>query len=269
MSMVPTQTNGVINFGSSALDASDFIPPRVKILQPMSAETDGEAGGKAGDLFNTLTGENYGPSIKVVPITPLKQRVFLFRDAKRPLADTLLANAGLSPLSEGDGLKCRSLDMVRGIGEPGDELWQGDHVSGQGQHSGCRECPLSRWMGNTPPICTETYNVAAVTDGGDLVIISFSKSSAKVGKQWFSMLMLSEAAPWTRTYEVTTQKRENDLGKFWVGQVTRLGTTPTDLMAQASRWHEKLRGRIIDVTPVPEDDHEAEDNTADLADAAF
>lgn len=273
MSMVPATrpAGGLINFGSQELDATDFILPRVKILQPMSAESDAERGGKPGDLYNTLTQENYGPSLKVVPITPLKQRVFLFREQRREFTDALLINAGLPVLSEDDGLKCRSLDMVRGVGEPGDTLWFGDPDSGQGAGHGCLECPLSHWMGNKPPPCTETYNVAGVTDAGDFVIVSMSKSGAKTGKQWFSMLRLREGAPWLRTYEVTTSKRENDQGKFWVPQVALLpGTTPPDLIAMAARWAERLQGRVIDVTPLAaEDDEPTVDDSADLRDAAF
>lgn len=268
-SLVPAPAGGLLNFGSQQLDATDFIPPRVKILQPMSQETTGDA--KPGDLFNTLTSENYGPSLKVVPIMPLKQRVFLFRDQRRQLVDTLLANSGLLPLSEGEGLKCRSLDMVRGIGEPGDQLWRGDRESGQGKEQGCPECPLSSWQGNKPPPCTETYNVACVTDSGDLVIVGLSKSSAKTGKKWFSMLRLRPGAPWTRMYEVTTRAQQNEQGRFWTGEVALLpNATPTDLMAQASHWARELGGRQIDVTPVAEDEAgDIHDDTPDIADAQF
>lgn len=267
--MIPRPAGGVMNFGSQELDAGDFIPPRVKILQPMSAETTGDA--KPGDLYNTLTAENYGPSLKVVPITPLKQRVFLFRDERRQAIDTVLNSVGLDPLSEGDGLKCRSLDMVRGVGEPGDQLWRGDSASGQGAEQGCRTCPLSQWRGNRPPYCTETYNVAGISDSGDFVILSMAKSGAKEGKKWFSMIRMKEGAPWTRMYELTTREQKNELGRFWTPLVRQLqDATPTDLMAQAARWFEQLRGRVIDVTPVPEDDAEdVPDDTADLAGAAF
>lgn len=268
-SMIPAPAGGVINFGSTQLDATDFIPPRVKILQPMSQET-GVNDAKPGDFYNTLTNENYGPTLKVVPITPLKQRVFLFREDRRVLVDTLLANRGLPALSEGDGLKCRSLDMVRGIGEPGDVLWAGDKESGQGQHEGCPECPLAAWQGQKPPPCTETYNVACVSDTGDLVIVGFSKSSAKSGKQWFSMLRLRPGAPWTRMYEVSSREQKNDLGRFWTGHVTLLpNPTPTDLMGLAQGWARELTGRVIDVTPLDEDEAGVVDNTPDLASAEF
>lgn len=266
MSMVPApQGTPALNMGQTALDATDFVPPRVKILQPMSKETTGDA--RAGDWFNTLTSENYGPALKVTPITPLKQRVFLVRKERVAGVNMLLASAGLEDFAEDtDGLQCRSLDMFRGIGHPGDELWLD---SGKG----CNECPLSKWTGNKPPPCTETYNVACVTDEGDLAIIGMSKSGAKTGKKWFSMLRLRPGAPWGRQYELTTTEQTNDLGRFWVPQVRLLPeVTPSDLMATAAYWSRELTGKVIDVTPMDdegEDSGPIHDDAQDLASAKF
>ena len=251
--MVPQNTGGLtMNFGSTQLDATDFIAPRVKILQPMSAETGGDIGGAPGDFFNTLTQENYGPVMRVVPITPLKQRVLLVREAKKPLIDTLLGNAGLSPMPEGEGLMCRSLDMLIGIGHPGDELRAGEPVE---TAKGCPVCPLSKWRGQEPPPCTETYNVVAVeAERGDLVILSMAKSGAKTGKQFFSLLMLNRGAPWGRAYDVSSQEMRNTQGKFWVPRVRVASEPPsTDIMREAARWYPQFTGRMVDVTGVASD----------------
>lgn len=251
--MIPAPQNTPVpamNFGSTALDATDFIPPRVKILQPMSAETN-DGGGSPGDWYNTLTGDNYGPSMTIVPITPLKQRVFLVRaGAKRDVADERLEAAGLTPLGDREGLACRSLDMLIGLGQPGDELAQ--RRDGHGDPQGCPQCPLSKWVGQEPPPCTETYNVVGVTlDTGDLVIVSMAKSGAKAGKRLFSMLMLGRAGarPWARAYELSTTQQRNKLGTFWTPNVKAAPEPPpTDVMREAERWYPQFTGRIIDVT---------------------
>jgi hypothetical protein len=224
-----------MTFGQTSLDGTDFIPPRIKVVQQMSKEANDEVA-KVGDLFNTLTGENYGPTLRFIPFLPFKQRIFLVRMERRPAIEAALG----VPLSEGDGLKCRSLDMYQGVGEPGVL---------------CESCPLSRWDGNKPPLCTETYNVAAMTELGDLIILSFAKSSAKVGKRVFSTLRMRREKPWTRVFEVTTTKVTNPLGTFYVPDVKiTADRTPAELLPTADEWARELTGRAIDVTPESFDD---------------
>lgn len=237
-----------LTFGQTALQADQFIPPRVKIVQAMSEErVSGLA--NAGDFFNTLTSESYGPEIKFLPLQPFMNRVFLVRDERRDKANKELVNAfgKDAKLSEGDGLKCRSLDMFHGNGEPG---------------IACAECPLSKWTdGNTPPLCTEVYNVAAITELGDLIILQFQRSSAKVGKRLFSMLRFvgPGQAPWSRFYKATTHEESiKGKGTFAVPVVTKLPEVPpTELLKQAAAWGAQLAGiGPIDVTPVEDEDVE-------------
>lgn len=242
MAMQRYDQQNSIQVGQTNLGAGDFVPPRVKVVQAMSAEATADPPlGKVGDLYNTLTGENYGKSLEFIPIQPFKQRVFLVRDERRPTIEEALG----APLSEGNGLKCRSLDMYQGIGEPGIL---------------CNECPLAKWgPQNQPPLCTETYNVAAMNELGDLVFLSFAKSSAKVGKRMFSMLRLSHAQPWTKVYSMTTRKQTNDRGTFAVPEVTVTGKdVPPELLRVGQEWARQLTGVVVDVSPVEMDEEEPE-----------
>jgi hypothetical protein len=238
--MQPYSQNTGITLGATHLDPGDFIPPRVKIVQAMSAEANAEKDPAiVGDLLNTLTGENYGQGLTFIPLQTFKQRIMLVRDERRDAIEEAIG----TPLSEGNGLKCRSFDMVQGTGEPGGE---------------CAECPLSKWDGNVPPLCSETYNVAAMTELGDLIILSFSKSSAKVGKRLFSMLRMSHEQPWTRVYAMSTHKEKNDRGIFAVPEIKVTGDkTPPELIRVGVEWARQLTGMTIDVTP-PIDDEPAE-----------
>lgn len=222
---------GLMSFGQTALRPEDLIMPRVKIAQQMSQEV-ADKKADAGDFFNTLTGESYGPGLSVQPILPFMQRVLLVRQERRDAIESALG----TELSEGDGLKCRSYDMVQGRGEPG---------------IACDECPLAQWTdGNTPPLCTETYNVAASTELGELVILSFAKSGAKVGKRIFSTIRMSASAPWARIFALTTRAERNDRGNFFVPDFTISKEAPdTAQLAQALHWAKALKGVTIDVTP--------------------
>jgi hypothetical protein len=228
-----------LSLGKTELDAGDLVMPRVKVVQKMSDEIDQKVA-EEGDFFNTLTGENYGKALRFIPLLPFKQRVFLVRDEKRAAINAALTGAGLGLLSEGNGLKCRSFDMALGRGEPG---------------VACDECPLSQWDGNIPPLCSETYNVAAMTELGELIILSFVKSSARTGKRVFSMLRMRPGAPWASIYEAKTRSEKNDKGTFAVPEVTvTKDPTPTELLAQALAWAHQLKGVQIDVTPIDEED---------------
>lgn len=239
--MVPAEDSRM-DLGRTELDAGDLVLPRIKIVQAMSAEaTDDPTRAAPGEFFDTLRQRNLGTSLRFVPLLPFKQRVFLVRDEKRATIDAALAAGGLEPLSEGDGLKCRSYDMIHGQGDPGVL---------------CEECPLSKWGdGNQPPLCSETYNVAAMDELGEMIILSFAKSSAKTGKRVFSMLRMQPGQPWTSILEATTRKEKNDLGVFFVPDVRATGEpTPTELLSQAVKWAMQLKGTTINVTPDDEEE---------------
>jgi hypothetical protein len=243
-SIVPTQNAPLISVGQTNLDAGDFVPPRVKIVQQMSDEA-ADKRAEPGDFFNTLTGENYGPEMTFIPILPFKQRILLVRSERRPLINASLSESGLPDLSDGDGLKCRSFDTLMGVGEPGVE---------------CATCPLSAWgVGNVPPLCTETYNVAAINELGDLIFLGFQKSSAKVGKRLFSMTRLTAGAPWAKTYTAKTAAERNDKGNFFVPQIAVAGPTDSSLLAVAVKWAQELGGMVIDVTPAEDEEASTSD----------
>ena len=239
-----------ITFGQEHMDATDFIPPRVKVIQAMSQEA---ADGKAvvGEFFNTLTGENYGKELRFIPLTTFKNRILIVRPEKRDTINAPLKAAKL-PLVEGDGLQCRSLDMLEGTGTPG-----GD----------CTVCPLAAWNGNVPPLCTESYNVTAMNELGDLIILSFSKSAAKTGKRMISMMRMRREKPWTSIYLATTRVEKNDRGTFAVPEITVTGERTDDsLLRVAQEWITELTGRVIDLTS---EEYSEETAAPDEGDAPF
>lgn len=261
--LVP-QAPGGLSFGQTALDASQFIPPRVKVIQKMSQEVDTKLG-VAGDFFNVLTQENYGQTFSFLPIQPFMNRVLLVRDEKRVAIENALTEGGVTnadgpkgkgpvfEFAEGGGvLKCRSLNMEKGNGEPG---------------IACAECPLSVWHGADAPLCTEVYNVASLHENGDLIILQFSRSSAKAGRKLFSMLRLGRPGQpiWDRFYKIETKDQSNSKGTFAVPIVSKTAELPPpELAKDALRWYHELSGLgPIDVTP---DDETAETEGAGYED---
>jgi hypothetical protein len=255
---VATTGDQAMTFGQTNLRPQDIVPPRVKVVQQMAKEA-ADKKAEPGDFYNTLTGEKYGPTLRVQPIQLFMQRVFLVRQERREKADKALADASLAVLSEGDGLKCRSFDMFVGIGEPGISC---EPVPGD---PSIQACPLSQWTKGpkgeqVPPLCTETYNVACATELGDLIILSFSRSSAKVGKRFFSAVRMSPPGvmPWTRFFDLATHQERNDQGTFYVPDFVLAAERPdTALIRQATFWAEQLKGVRVDTIDVTPEDEEA------------
>lgn len=236
--VIPPSTPA-ISFGQDHLDATDFIPPRVKVLQQMSQETIDKLG-ETGEFWDTLRNMNYGNKLRFIPLTTFKNRVLIVRSERRDEINKELKAGGVKEVITGDGLQCRSLDMVKGVGIPG---------------MACAECPLAVWRGDEPPRCSETYNVSALTELGDLIIMSFAKSGAKTGKKLLSAMRMSRQKPWTQVFEASTRMMQNDRGSFAVPDVRMTGDqTPDELMPTAQEWLHELTGRVIDVTPPDEDD---------------
>jgi hypothetical protein len=241
MTMQPYQQGGVIEVGQTSLGPGDFVPPRVKVVQQLSQEV-ADKTAEAGDFYNTLTGESYGSTLKFVPLFPFMNRVFIIREGDRKIAaDKLLEAAGYEQLPEGDGLMCRSLDMIQGQGDPGIL---------------CAECPLAQWQGRTvAPPCSETYNLAALTERGDVIFLGFSRSSAKVGKKINSQLRLQMGAPsgrthpWDRLWIATTRQERNDKGIYFMPDVRSTAeATPPELGQDAAYWATKFAGVRFDLT---------------------
>lgn len=230
------QDSSLMSFGQTKLDPGDIIMPRVKILQAQSAEvSDASLGVAAGEFFNVLTSSSYGKTLRFVPILPFKQRLFLYRSERLPVVNGLLAAAGLTKFDKGenDGLKCRSYDMERGIGNPG---------------IACGECPLAQWVDNEPPVCTETYNVAASSEEGELIVLSFAKSSAKQGKQMFSMIRMRPGAQAT-IFEATTTSEQGKKGTYFAPRIRPVERAPDELVREVRHWASQLAGVTLDVSP--------------------
>lgn len=246
------QTNAIVpaegsklTLGQTNLRSEDLVLPRIKVVQQMSKEA-ADKKAEVGDFYNTLTGETYGKTLVIQPILSFMQRIFLVRQERREKADRILEAEGMEALSDGDGLKCRSFDMFEGKGEPGIE---------------CNLCPLSKWTKGAkgeqvPPLCTETYNVAASNEIGELVIVSFSRSSARVGKRFFSAIRIGgQVAPWTKLYELQTHEERNDQGIFWVPDFRISADRPApELIKQAVYWAGELAGVRVDAIDVTPDD---------------
>jgi hypothetical protein len=214
--MVPGQS---IVAGVDTLDSTDFTIPRVRLLQSVSAEVQ-EGLAKPGTLKNSLTGEEYGDRLDFVPVLVFKSRIRF--DVKE--------------------LKCRSNDAVTGVGDPG---------------GACAECPYAEWGENREaPECAVVYNYPSIIldangqSDGMPVAVSLMRTSTPAAKKLNTMLKFD---PKGSVYELFTEKRENEKGKFYVFSVRKKrALTPQERQA-VLELRQMLAGKRIEVEQDAED----------------
>jgi len=108
--------------------SEDITFPRLKIAQALTPEK--PEGVKLGEFFNSITQENFGNKIIIIPLFFWKTRSYLLKNK----------------------LICMSQDM---------KVPSKDFTP---QADSCSNCKLKDWKDDTPPLCNLNYNFAVITD---------------------------------------------------------------------------------------------------------
>jgi hypothetical protein len=204
--------------GETAIGAQDIQMPRLKLLQALSQPViDQDA--PAGNFWNSLTSEDYGVAVKVIPVVGFKNRVYL---------------------EPGKGLLCRSIDMLHGIGTPGIE---------------CEKCSLKDWpedRGSGGPKCRESRNWVALIigaagntprkkgdgtppqiialDGPQFIVLQFlsmaSAAAKKLNGLYLNAKITNPQAQWFDfAYTLNSGATKNEKGSFFVPDIRPAGKT--------------------------------------------
>jgi len=194
--------------GIEDVDKSVIIVPRIKLLQALSPEV-AEGDEKSGDFFHTVAEESLGDKIFMVPIY-ISTSYIMWR-----------------PRKDGGGILARALDGVHWDCPDTEfevKLDSGAHVTWHTgktvQQSGLMNFgtsdPDDR---NSAPAATMMINIITVfPDHLDLSpsLVSLSKSSEKVGKQFCSKIAIANAPSWGRKFEMYSFLDQNKNGdKFY------------------------------------------------------
>ena len=218
--------------GLEDFDPSDLIIPRLKLVQPSSAE------GTPGALLSNLSGEEYD-SLRFVPLSIRKGRVLWEEGNDMPI--------------------CRSSDALRpdeGIESP--------------QNSVCAErrkgrtvdvCSMGKW-GDGPPPCKLNYTILGLDIDHDEqpFMITLSGTSIKPTKKLISTFTLRRKSIYSMSVVLSTQKGRSKHGSFYVVSFSGYqDCNPPDLYRE--RYIE-----LKDFDPAAADAASAEQTTADAAD---
>lgn len=192
-----TQTDGPMGFNDGD-DKEDLIIPRAKLLQGLSPEiVDGLPGLSTGMIINSVTKE-------VLPGTFIP--IFMFKNWMRfnPRKST---DYGYDPEFE-----------------PGAIIWRSDDPKDP------RVIEEAAWGPNDEkPLATTFMNFFAVFEGSMTpVIVSFSSTSYKAGKQLYSIAKFTGLDMFARKYTLASKQEAKGNDKYFVLTVNPAGVCTQD-----------------------------------------
>jgi len=198
------------------LSDKDRMYPMLTLIQKMSPSEHLEAG-KEGDLINSLTLENYGKTLTIVPILTRKQRIMWI------------------PRKQGGGIECRSFD-----GKTGNK-WGACDVCEHGKWHQDAKDPQER-----KPKCTEyfTFPTLILRDGKDpeLVIASFGMTRYTTGKKLANLIYGKPVAAFAGKYTLSSYIEHGELGDYANLDVAGAGLLSKEdpIYAFAENWYTLL-----------------------------
>ena len=191
--------------GFEEMDMDSIVMPIAKLLQSNSPEVTDESfadyGFRAGKVIHSLLLEEMPDEF--IPIKIFDDKVLFVprNDAeKQSLKEKVQAKFGIT-LTDDDlngMLLCRAKDN-----KCGDRFGE------------CSSCGLCEFDGNDKPVCGKNINVLALFKGQEMpVVIRFTNTSHKHGRQFKSIAYYNPGALFSRKYKLVTTKKSAD-GKMW------------------------------------------------------
>lgn len=233
--------DGAPPMGLENLSREDMTLPRLGVAQALSpqlSESDPKYidGLRPGNFFNTITKENYGKKVQLVPLLFYKTRILF------------------GPIDDGGGLRCQSPDNLIGIGEPGGT---------------CIKCAFSQFGSarngeGKGTACNQFFNYAAliVNDGEvspeGLLVFSLKSSALKVAKDWNALIRIRNLDIFAGVYELTSVERKNDVGRWYEPVINPAGNVSKETYMAAREAYAavsdlqkqgRLRSDVADLNP--------------------
>lgn len=225
--------------GSENVGMEDLVIPRLEVIQALSPQVDPNAAEfdesfKQGDLTNSVTNQNYGREVMVIPIQYTKQWL-VWKDRK-----------------QGGGF----------FGAyPNDQEAQDRAEQEGGEKAGVSVI-------DTPVHFCLLIN--RETGGVEEIVISMPRTKAKISRQWNTMVRLAGGDRFSRVYRVGTQGEKNQKGSYFNYTVAQSGFPVKQLYDRALALFEQLvagqRHVVMDVKGMDGggSDHSEEDGNTEM-----
>lgn len=229
-----TQNNALMNPAKeqrgfeAGVDQEDLIIPRAKLIQALSPEMqEGIEGVKVGTIINSLTKE-------VLPNEFIP--IFSFKNYIR-----------FNPRSKDDP----NFDSDF---EPGAIIWRSTDVSDPHVLEQTKFGPNGE-----KPVAVTFLNFFSYFPGVAMpVIVSFSKTSYRTGKQLLSLGKFCGGDMFSRKYRLSSQMETNDVGTYAVLKIAPAGDASTEEFAISERLWNDFAAKAKDIQVHVEDSNEEE-----------
>lgn len=197
----------------NSTDRNDLIIPRAKKIEAMSPEmSDPEllkAGIHPGVIINSITKEILPPTF--IPVSYFKQwiRFNANKEGDRGWVDGYGARDVIYNTQDKDDIRLAS-----------DAVWDGD----------------------LPPVTTTFLCFLGLFEGQDIpVVLSFGGTNFKTGKTLLSLATFKGGDLFSNKYKLTTKKKTNDMGSWYVFDVAFAGKASADEYAKAESIYESFK----------------------------
>lgn len=221
--------------GNEEVKMSDMVLPRLELVQAQSPikEVEGNEDVREGQLFNSVTQEVYGDLVYFVPVYYRTEHlIWKHQDAgggffgSFPTADE--ARAKFKELIEED-------PSLAGKTKEGKDVLE------------VVDTPVHYGLRITPEGVIEQ------------IVISMSKSKAKVSRKWNAMVQITGGDRFGRVYKISSFTDENKQGKKFKNYVVQpAGFPPKAVYEQAEKIYETFRSGEMRVAHETVMDNESE-----------
>jgi len=203
----------------------DLQLPRLKLLQALSPEVaDGK--GKAGDILNSLSDQNYGNELTFIPIISSYSRVYW--ESKERDAEILC--------SSDDGL----VPSPRVENPPAES---------------CATCPNSKFQKDkktgkeNPPLCTEFYNFPVLVNGREPAGLAFSRSKINVAKRMMSKAVYAGKGMdlFGLKFKLRTKSERSSKGDYFNFDIVGLGYASEAEYKEAESFYNSLKNKLVTI----------------------
>jgi hypothetical protein len=213
------------------IDAGDLIIPKLRLTQAMSKTnllyqtSKGSQGVQQGNWCHSQSNENLGETVFFIPVDMRKSRALFV---------------------QGQGLMCRSFDLLNGEGDPGGSC-QGSMEEMLTVPAENRGCPLRLWNDKQPPKCGMTYNfVGLIIRESEIEdpskakplrgVLQLRSASTGVAKQINTYMVNEGQGVWHNiVLELGVEVKTNPRGTFYVPTVDFYDTTDAEGFGRMAR----------------------------------
>jgi hypothetical protein len=226
------------------IDSSDIVIPKLRLSQAMSktntifATSRGSEGVGMGNWCVSSQNKNLGDTVYFIPVDMRKSRALFV---------------------QGQGLMCRSFDLLNGEGDPGGpcEGTYEERLTIPAQHRGC---PLRLWNDSTPPKCGVTYNFPGYLvedpenpDKGKVtqVILQLRSASTQAAKAINTVVMNEGLGVWQSVIiELGVDTKTNTKGTFFVPVVDFYRSTDDPACTRVRRRADAMARQLGAAAPL-------------------